>query len=114
MNTRTNQTVLESRLVTSVVTDNGRNTYQVRCLSSTETVARFIVVSTGDISKNSYQVPILAEARFNFRKDRLSIKTNEESSSFTKSLKAKLEDYLCRGNIANCDLGNANRMLQAF
>lgn len=114
MNTRTNQTVLESRLVTSVIPEHGRNTYQVRCLSSTEDIARFIVVSTVDVSNNLYQIPILAEARFSFRKDRLSIKTHELNLSFTKLLKAKIEDYLHHGDVANCDLKRADRMGQAF
>lgn len=114
MNTRTSQTVLESRLVTSVVTDNGRKRYQVRCLSSTETVARFIVVSANDVNNNVYQVPVLAEARFSFRKARLSIKTEELSPSFTKTLKAKIEDFLHHGDFAYCDLRSADRMGQAF
>ena len=114
MNTRTNQTVLESRLITSVIADNDINSYQLRCLSWTETVARFIVVSTGDVNKNSYQIPVLAEIRFSFRKARLSIKTKELSSSLTESLKAKLEDYLRLNNVAYCELANANRMGQAF
>ncbi|MGL5109515.1 MAG: hypothetical protein ACRC7J_10690 [Vibrio ordalii] len=103
MITRTNQTVLESRLITSVPTDDSKSCYQVRCLYAGDDLARFIVIDSTDVQK--YQVEILAEARFSFKQNHLAFKSQSLTGSITRLLKSKIY------NFAQQELG---RIPQAF
>lgn len=90
MNTRTNQTVLDSKLITSVSTHARVGQVQVRCLYAGQDLARFIVVDSNDVLENSYQVRILAEARFSVKRNHLSFKSQELSCIDADVIKSRI------------------------
>lgn len=105
MNTRSNQTVCDSRLIADVYSSKSDSKLQLRCLYAGQDLARFIVVDSTDIQKNNYQIQILAEARYNFKRNHLSFKSQALSNADSEILKDKI--YVAAAQVVQRDCGIA-------
>lgn len=89
MSTRTRQTVIESQVVATILSENGEQSCDIRCLCINDRLARFIV--TDCVNLDGYQVPILAEASLNLKTNYSSFKNIGLDAKLIEQLKVEVQ-----------------------